>query len=523
MINLKRLELSDDLISLFKTYEISDTEEIVTILEQYCVFTREELISKLNVLTNMNFKSLDSIDIPEDLEEIAKRYQVLPTAKDEGTVIIYYNGFEEIDRDGIEADLYTYDEVIFIALTPYNFQSILEITKELDYEFLAKILIAECVRMKGTDIHVTCGYINMVPEYWVDFRIDNRIVRYNTIKFDKKINKDFVLKIYARMTDANQNDIDIQGATTNIKDPLGCGKYVIRITTSPTICGYNCVMRIQKLNTVSLKIQELGFDKMAVNDLNFLANKTSGLTLITGPVRSGKNTTAFALANNLMTKPIRLADYSSPVETLMGFPQTDYREDVDNLIASIKFSKKQDVDVAFINEIPAKDVAFAVRELINSSVGVITTMHIDRIWHIPNKLYEYFGDSYKDVITQINAVCNQKMLVKQCQKCADVKHIETLNPVLRNFLESHDVHSYYLNRGCPECLNGSIPGAVQPYVEILIFTEEVKQGLLKCDYPYEMVTYIYNLMHERKASLEYKLAEAVRVGNVVADSLYAIL
>lgn len=523
MLNLKQLDLSDDLIFLFNKYNIEDDEEIVTRLEQYCVFTRQELVAKLNVITNKNFKELYDIDIPQDLQEIALRYTVLPTSYDGEIVTIYYNGFEDIDRDGIEADLYTYDDVIFVALTPYNFHSILEDTQELDYEFLLKVLITECVRMKGTDIHITCGYIDMVPEYWVDFRIDNRIVRYNTIKFNQKINKDFILKVFARMTDANQNDIDVQGSTSNIRDPLGCGKYVIRITANPTICGYNCVMRIQKLNTVSLKINELGFDKMAVGDLNFLANKTSGLTLITGPIRSGKNTTAFALANSLMTKPIRLVDYSSPIETLMGFPQIDYREDVDNLIACIKYAKKQDVDVAFINEIPAKDVAFAVRELINSSVGVVTTMHIDRIWHIPNKLYEYFGESYKDVITQINAVCNQKMLVKQCQKCAEVKHIETLNPILRDFLASQSVHSYYLNKGCPDCLEGSIPGAVQPYVEILIFTEEIKQGLLKCNYPYEMVTYIYNKMHERKASLEYKISEAVRLGNVVVDSLYSII
>ena len=46
--------------------------------------------------------------------------------------------------------------------------------------------------------------------------------------------------------------------------------------------------------------------------------------------------------------------------------------------------------ISVLNEIPNSDVAFAVRDLVNSAIGVITTTHVDRVWHVPNKLNEFF-------------------------------------------------------------------------------------------------------------------------------------
>ncbi|WP_394862071.1 ATPase, T2SS/T4P/T4SS family [Paraclostridium bifermentans] len=523
MLDLKHFALSDDLNHLFKIRNITDLEEITYMIEQYCILSRAEIVNILCGHTKHSYQSVKRINPAEEFTDIAAELNFIPEIVDDNTINIYYNGFYDLDRDRIESTIYTYANMNYIAMTPYNFAELTQNIEEIDCGFLSRVLVSECVKYKGSDIHITCGYVDMKPKYWVDFRVDNRIVEFPTVEMDAALNKKLIFSIVNKQSNANQNDIDYTGVSTCINDPLENGKYTLRLTANRTICGYNCVTRIQKMNTVSLNIDELGFDNDATLDLTYLANKSSGITLITGPIRSGKNTTAFALANSLLEKPLRLVDYSSPVETLMPFPQVDFGGSIDSLIDCIKNTKKQDVDLAFINEIPSRDVAFAVRELVNSSVGVITTMHIDRIWHIPHKLYEYYGDSYKDVISQINAVCNQKMFVKQCQDCAQAAHVTSLQSRLQTFLNEYNVSSYYSNTGCPKCVNGSIPGAVQPYVEILIFTEEVKKNLLALDHPYEMSNYIYETMMEREASLEYKVANAVRLGKVVVDSLYTIV
>lgn len=78
-----------------------------------------------------------------------------------------------------------------------------------------------------------------------------------------------------------------------------------------------------------------------------------------------------------------MISYDSPIEVLMPFPQVDYKDDPKRLLDCVRLAKKQDIDIAFLNEIPSKDVAFAVKDLVTSSIGVITTLHLNRIWDLP--------------------------------------------------------------------------------------------------------------------------------------------
>lgn len=524
MIN--NFDLNDDMLHIIGKYtDKGNNRDVIFLLEQYHVYSRKRIIEILNSLTPVfhDVRTVNRENRTSELDYIEKTYDVLTEFVDDTTVNIIFDPYTDIDLDMLESNLFSFDNINYVGVTPLNYLELIDSVPEIDYRILCQVVVAECKRLKGSDIHITCGYSNMVPHYWVDYRIDNRIVRADTVPFTRDMNKKFIFSMVSKLTNSNHNDIEISGIHTRIDDPIGNGKYVLRLTTSKVICGYHCVIRIQDLKTVSLQIDQLGFDDKATTTLKTLTKKSSGLTLITGPIRSGKNTTAFALANSYLRQPLRLIDYSSPVETLMDFPQSDYSDNIEVLISCIKNCKKQDTDIAFINEIPSSDVAFAVRDLVNSSVGVITTMHVERIWHLPNKLHDYYGEGYKDLISQINAVCNQKMLVKQCPHCQEMKSVKTLDDTLANMLLQYGVETYYDNRGCDKCIDGNLPGEVQPYVEILRFTEQIKQDLLKCEHPYEMVTYLYELVHKEKCCLEYKLADGIRLGKIVAESLYTII
>lgn len=522
MIN--KFDLNDDQLHILNRYA-DNTRDKLIIMEQYKMYPSTLIIETLNCDGQL-FRRLESISDENkcsELQYIEENYDVLTEYVNETTVNIISDPFMDVDFDMVESNLFTFDNLNYVCVTPFNYLELKGKVPPLDYRVLCQILVADCKKLKGSDIHITCGYKNMEPSYWVDYRIDNRIVQANTIPFDSDRNKNLIFCIVSKLTNSNHNDIEVSGLSTRVEDPLDNHKYILRLTTERTICGYHCVIRIQDMKTVSLEIDQLGFDLPSTQTLKYLTNKSSGLTLITGPIRSGKNTTAFALANSYLRQPLRLIDYSSPVETLMDFSQIDYNDDIERLVSCIKNCKKQDTDIAFINEIPSSDVAFAVRDLVNSSVGVITTMHVERIWHLPNKLHDYYGEGYKDLIGQINAICNQKMLVKQCSKCQEISSIKNLEKPLADMLTFYGVETYYTNKGCDECINGSIPGAVQPYVEILRFTEKIKQDLLKCAHPYEMVTYLYELVQREKLSLEYKLTDAVRLGKIVPESLYTII
>lgn len=214
----------------------------------------------------------------------------------------------------------------------------------------------------------------------------------------------------------------------------------------------------------------------------------------------------------------------------MPFAQVDYQEDSKRLLSLVRLTKKQDVDVAFLNEIPTKEVAFAVSDLAESSIYVITTMHLDRLWQLPYRLYDYYGESYKNVISQINGVLNQKMFGVQCPHCREEKLLSELKsePIYK-LLSSKGVNSYFVTKGCKYCRDeitgssGFIIGRNQPYAEHLIFTEEIKEHLLRCEHPWDMELYLKAKIREKAQALEDYMVDGVKSGDLNVESLEYIL
>ena len=232
----------------------------------------------------------------------------------------------------------------------------------------------------------------------------------------------------------------------------------------------------------------------------------------------------------LIQDPISIVSYDSPVEVLMPFAQVDYQEDSKRLLSLVRLTKKQDVDVAFLNEIPTKEVAFAVSDLSESSIYVITTMHLDRLWQLPYRLYDYYGESYKNIISQINGVLNQKMFGVQCPHCREEKLLSELKsePIYK-LLSSKGVNSYFVTKGCKYCRDeitgssGFIIGRNQPYAEHLIFTEEIKEHLLRCEHPWDMELYLKAKIREKAQALEDYMVDGVKSGDLNVESLEYIL
>lgn len=309
------------------------------------------------------------------------------------------------------------------------------------------------------------------------------------------------------------------GLQTSVEDLFDDGEVELRLCCNKVVAGYHCVCRIQTKKTVTLHINELGFTEEDESILYWVAARKSGLTLITGAIRSGKNTTAFAIGNELVKQPIKIVDYSSPIELYMPFPQVDYMGDVEVLKNCMRSAKKQDINVAFLNEIPNKEVAFAVRDLINSSIHVITTTHVDRIWHVFYKLKELYGEDYRDLISQINALVNQKMYKRVCSSCSAEFPIATADMRYRHFAETFGIEKYRQNRGCDECIHAKI----RPVAEILYFTDEIKSTLLECQTIQQMEQFVKKTMFTNKASLEFKLAKEINACRITLSDLDTII
>lgn len=518
---------SEDYVDLFNKYEITSNEDIVRYIEIYNILTADEVVDKLNEVFSVDtFKVLNKVNRVEDLIALEQRYNIVVNKINSMSISVFYNGFRKQEFEEIAMELSSYNNINFSPTTPLSIDKALGKSldmNKLNYDFYVASIMLDCIRMQGSDVHLVVIHKNKKPVYKVAFRLDVGFVYQDKYDMNAEMNRNLIFKLAARQTTGNEEDINIGGLTADVPDLLDNENYTLRIGANKALGGYNCVSRIQKRKTVSFKIEELGFDEVAQVQLRYLSNFHKGLTMITGPVRSGKNTTIFAIVNNMLDRPIRITEYSSPVELLMPIIQIDYGGSTKALADYIKLAKKQDTDLAIINEIPDKSIVFGIQDLVNSSIGVITTTHLDRVWNFPYKLKEYFGETYKDMISQINGVVNQKMFIKQCTECGERVLINKLPDEIEEFLKKHNVQSVVIPKGCSKCIDGLTIGGMQPFVEILVFDREIKRALLRCEKPYEMEEIIYDYMMESGASLDHKIAQAVSKGVLHYRSIYEVM
>lgn len=523
------LNLSPEVQNILSVQGIYAEEDVLYALEQYKFWTNDEI---LNLFDDDNsYCFLDPQLNYSEFKDIQEQYGVIIKSLNSRTLVVYIPIFTPELPPSFDLALSSFS-IERCYITRYNYDCIRR-DKRVEYnpDILIKKIILDAINLHATDVHLTVEHVNNEVRYPVLYRRDGVMYTLDSYRLDKQLNESLVSKLIDKKTSKNSLDLGIAaGVVANSSNLFGTNDVELRISANKVLDGYRCVIRIQQKKTVSLKIEELGFAPSVLHDIELLANKKSGVTLITGAIRTGKNTTAFAMANKMIQDPISIVSYDSPVEVLMPFAQVDYQEDSKRLLSLVRLTKKQDVDVAFLNEIPTKEVAFAVSDLAESSIYVITTMHLDRLWQLPYRLYDYYGESYKNIISQINGVLNQKMFGVQCPHCREEKLLSELKsePIYK-LLSSKGVNSYFVTKGCKYCRDeitgssGFIIGRNQPYAEHLIFTEEIKEHLLRCEHTWDMELYLKAKIREKAQALEDYMVDGVKSGDLNVESLEYIL
>ena len=538
LLNVRDFGLQKEVVKIFESKIYSDNTELITDLEIYKFMSRNEILKHLKFeFPELIFENVKSVNRKEEFLTIEGRYGILLDHIDSKSVKVIKSVFQTLDQTNLELDLKQFKEIEIVNITDVNFRELSEYGYRPKYDpmILFKRILIEVIKLNGTDLHFGVIHRNMRAEYPIQYRVNGDLYDLDLFTLDKELNHSIISTLVETKTSANSLDLSLpDGITANSSDILDNGNVELRIAANKVKDGLQCVIRIQEKKTFSYTIDSLGFNKEAQDFLMWLSKKRSGITLITGAIRTGKNTTAFALANEMIKYPIKMIDYSSPIEVLMPFNQVDYLADENNLLACVRLAKKQDVNVAFLNEIPSKEVAFAVKDLVNSSIHVITTIHMDRIWHLPYKLNEYYGDSYKDVISQINGVMNQKMFDVMCPNCREVYPTSSIRDLAKKaFLEERGLQNVWVAKGCEKCIStvkhsghnktGSVIGANQPYVEFLRFDDKLKSRLLACDHAWQMEEIIKEVVRENKNTLEDTMFDGIQRGVLDYNALDYIL
>lgn len=519
-------KLEPSVSRIFEEQRWTSNKDFLLNLERYKFVTRQD-ISHFLAGQGIFVEEVDNLKVTRfpDAYSYEQSQDILFHMDTPNQCRVFIHPFSRLDRASLEM-AFPLLNLEIVAVTPFNFESLNGADfRSWNYEVLFKRIVLHCMGEEGTDFHLTVSRKNGEYIYPLRYRLGNDLVDQNFFIFDEDMNREFTTSLVAKFTGGVVGDISLNGVTTSVFDVFGDGNVTLRVTATKVLGGYKCVCRIQTLKTVNLSIPELGFGDKVSEDLLYIANKSTGFTPVTGAMRTGKNTTLFAVANHMCNREVSITEYSSPPEFSMPFEQVNYKDDLKFLTSQIKLAKKQDLDVAFVGEIPSTDVALAVRDLVVSSVHVLTTFHINRVWHLPHKLHEFYGPSYKNVFSQLNGCFTQMMYTQQCPYCTKHTHAVSEHPVLRRrqVLEGHGVRFYQRSPGCSACNNTGKTRKLRPLAEHFIMTSDLYSQLMAVDQPYEMESILKEHVISRGQNLEVALCQAIEKGIIHVEALDSLI
>ena len=271
-------------------------------------------------------------------------------------------------------------------------------------------LFLTAVQEGATDIHVE-------PEeriFRIRFRIDGQLRQGPSLPKSLQPGVIARIKILAGMNIAETR----QPQDGKIKFLQGKRKVDLRVSTLPTVCGENVVLRILDRARLVVGLDALGFDEGNLERFRRAIESRNGIILVCGPTGSGKTTTLYSALSYINTLDRSIITLEDPVEYELPI----IRQVQVNVKAGLTFATglravlRHDPDVILVGEMrDAETVELAIRSALTGHL-VFSTLHTnDASGAIPRLMN--MGQEPFLVASSVRAIIGQALLRVNCPSC----------------------------------------------------------------------------------------------------------
>jgi type IV pilus assembly protein PilB len=250
-------------------------------------------------------------------------------------------------------------------------------------------------------------------------------------------------------------------------------KVDLRVSTLPCVGGEKTVMRILNDKSVSVGLDELGFDEDTLTIWKRQIDTPHGIILVTGPTGSGKTTTLYASLRQLDRNSLNISTVEDPVEyTLEGITQTQIHEKAGMTFGvALKALLRQDPDVILLGEIRDMETALTAVQAALTGHLVLSTLHTNDAPSSVTRLVNIGLEPFL-VGAAVNSVLAQRLVRRLCAHC------KTKGPPgeeMAEFLALHGMTDpeVWQNKGCDRCRKTGFSGRVGIY-ELLCVDDQVR-------------------------------------------------
>ncbi len=255
-------------------------------------------------------------------------------------------------------------------------------------------------------------------------------------------------------------------------------KLDLRVSTLPTGHGEKVVMRILDTKSITVGLDELGFEEDTLQIWKSQIRQPHGILLVTGPTGSGKTTTLYASLRQMDSQRLNISTVEDPVEfQVTGITQTQMHEQIGmTFAAALRALLRQDPDVIFVGEI--RDMETATIAIQASLTGhlVLSTLHTN---DAPSSVTRLINIGIEPFLigAAVNAVMAQRLVRRICGKC---KIEEEPTADLAEFLVMHGLQMQKLaaGKGCERCRQTGYAGRVGLY-ELLVIDDQIRDVIAR--------------------------------------------
>ncbi|MBI4239574.1 Flp pilus assembly complex ATPase component TadA [Candidatus Uhrbacteria bacterium] len=360
-------------------------------------------------------------------------------------------------------------------------EKLVEIIRKAPVAKIVALMIQEAVDLNTSDIHIEPGS----AESRIRFRIDGMLKTY--LAFPTSFHTSIVsrIKVLAdlkidetRIPQDGRIRMNIYGQDINL-----------RVSTLPLIDNEKVVMRILPTASKVITLQELGFWSHALDDLNRIIARPTGVLLVSGPTGSGKSTTLYSLLTALNNDKSNITTLEDPVEYfLSGVNQVQISTEVGLTFASgLRAILRQDPNIVMVGDIRDNVTAELSTHAALTCHFMLSTIHAKDVLGVIPRLIDMHVEPFL-ISAALNTIIAQRLVRKLCDKCKEPQQIPQLLEAevrkeldlipQKDVLEGIDLSTLtvYQGRGCEACNKNGYKGRTV-VSELLAMTENLTQIL----------------------------------------------
>ena len=246
----------------------------------------------------------------------------------------------------------------------------------------------------------------------------------------------------------------------------------VRLSTMPTVCGENVVMRLLTNSQTIHSFNDLGIPSPIVKDLDGLLAQPYGMILVTGPTGSGKTTTLYSALSKINDPSCNLMTIEDPVEIRLPYVrQIQVHPEIGLTFATaLRSVLRQDPDVVLVGEIRDGETATIALQAALTGHLVLSTVHTNDAVGAIARLRDFGLPSFV-INSAVLGVLAQRLVRRVCDKCTAADKADSLMR-LRFQLEAKAA-GFVKGKGCGRCGQTGYRGRIGIY-ELLSFTPAVR-------------------------------------------------